>query len=150
MLASLGRRGRVQQQARARDRGERHSRQQLGVIPAAGALIGIRPAIVEDVFTIGMRLGIERHDPGDLPVRSRQRKMLRRPSRTGCRRAAFLHRIQKSMRNGRIDVAGAGVPRSGRYFGYRRMDSSGDSSAAVVHRLPSAWFSERVQSAVSA
>src|SRR5580704_4110972 len=140
MFTSLGRRGGVQQQAGARNRGERHGRQQLRIIPAAGALIGVRPAIVEDVFAVGMRLGIERYDTGDLAVRSCERKMLRRPSRAGRRRAALLHRIEKSMRNRRVHVAGTGIPGSSRYFGYRRMDPNCDSSAAVVHPLPSAWF----------
>ena len=140
MLASFGWRGGVQQQAGARDRRERYGRQQLRVIPAARALIGIRPAIVEDVFAMGMRLGIKRHDTGDLAVRSCERKMLWRPSRAGRRRAAFLHRFQKRMRNSRIDVARTGIPGSGRYFGYRRMDPNRDSSGAVVHRLPSVRF----------
>jgi hypothetical protein len=44
------------------------------------------------------------------------------------------------MRNGRVHVAGTGIPGSGRYFGYRGMDPNCDGFGAVVHRLPSARF----------
>ena len=77
---------------------------------------------------------------GKVPVRSGEREMLRRPARASCRRAAFLHRIQKSMRNGRIDIARARIPYRGRYLGNCRMDPDRNGFAGVVHRLLAARF----------
>ncbi len=42
------------EQARPGHRGERHRHLQLGVIVAAGALEGLRPAMVEDIFAARM------------------------------------------------------------------------------------------------
>jgi len=95
MLASLGRRGRVQQQAGARDRGERHSRQQLGVIPAAGALIGLGPAAVEHVFAARMRLEVTGRDAEHLAALVLGDEMLRLPAGARHGRSGGLQREEK-------------------------------------------------------
>ena len=54
------------QQARTGHRGEWHSDLELGVVIPAGLLVGIGPALIEDVFAARMRLQISRRDPDDL------------------------------------------------------------------------------------
>src|SRR5437879_2223505 len=70
MLAGFRWRVWTQEQAWSRHRGKGHGRQQLGVVSPAGTFIGIRPAVVENVFAIGMRLCVERYDAYDLVTRS--------------------------------------------------------------------------------
>jgi hypothetical protein len=133
MLAGLRRRPRTQQHPGARHRGERHSRQQLGVVPPAGAFVGVRPTVIENIFAVGMRLRVERHDANDRAVRSGQRQMLRRPPGARGRRAALLEGIQEGVANGRIMVTRAGIPNRLWYFGDRSMNSDRDISARIVH-----------------
>src|ERR1700739_1275467 len=61
--------------------------------------------------------------------------MLRRPARTGCRRAAFLKRVPEGVRDGRSTVSGAGIPGDSRYIADRTMDVDRNRSVGVVHRL---------------
>src|SRR6266851_9806678 len=51
----------AREQARPRHRRERHRGLELGVIAAAGALEGLRPAMVEYVFALAVALHIERY-----------------------------------------------------------------------------------------
>jgi hypothetical protein len=67
-LDRLRLRPRPGQQTGARGRGERHADLQFGVIAAAGALIGVGPTVVEDVFALGMRFQIAGRDTQNLPV----------------------------------------------------------------------------------
>src|SRR6516162_8870937 len=45
--------------------GERHRGEQLRVVSAAGAFEGVRPPVIEDIFSIGMSLCIKRDHTGD-------------------------------------------------------------------------------------
>ena len=73
---------------------KRHRGLQFWIIAPARALIGIRPAAVEDVFALRMRFQIAGHDAGDLAVEPRQ-EMPRHPSRCGRRPSRRLRRLRK-------------------------------------------------------
>ena len=61
------------QQPRAGGGRKGHRSLQLRIIAAAGALIGIRPAAVEDVFALRMRFQIAGHDADDLAAEPARR-----------------------------------------------------------------------------
>src|SRR5215472_2647711 len=142
MVASFGCGTGAHQQPRARHRRERHRRQKLGIVTTAGSLISVGPAVIENVFAVGVRLRIERDDTIDLAIGSGERQVLRRPAGTRCRRAALFERVEESVRNGWVDLAGAGVPRSRRNFGYRRMHADRYGAANIVHRPSAPFFGE--------
>ena len=74
------------QQPRAGGGRKGHRGLQFRIIASAGALIGIRPAAVEDVFALRMRFQIAGHDAGDLAVEPCQ-EMPRPPAGAGAGRA---------------------------------------------------------------
>src|SRR5579872_6730881 len=82
-----------------------------------------------------MALQVQRYDAGDPAVRAGDRDVLRRPAGACADRAAFLHRLQKNVGDGRVELAGAGIPFLGRDFGDRGMDADRDGFAGIVHRL---------------
>src|SRR2546423_11716554 len=120
-----------------------HRGLQLWIIASARALIGIRPAAVEDIFALGMRFQIAGHDAGDFAVEPCQ-EMPRTPAGAGTGRAGGFGGGEKCMRNEwvigrlagialsaaggqRVEVCetvrvigriGAGVPIRSRYVGY--------------------------------
>src|SRR5690625_1611826 len=73
-------RSRMNQQTRAGDRGEGNAALEFGIVIAAGAFIGIRPAPVENVFPVGMALEVERRRTQQLPSLVANQKMLGQPS----------------------------------------------------------------------
>ncbi len=55
----------AREQARPRDRRKRDRAEQLGIVGKPVAVIGVGPCPVEYVFSVGMRLEIERHCPDE-------------------------------------------------------------------------------------
>jgi hypothetical protein len=86
------------QQARASGRGERHRHLELGIVAAAGTLIGIGPPAIENVFAARMRFEIAGDDPDDLAI-ALGHEMLRHPPGFGRRRTRRFQCRQKSVRN---------------------------------------------------
>src|SRR5690606_7932060 len=68
------------QEARAAHGGEGHGAQQLGIVTPARALIGVGPAVVEDVFALAVALEIEGHDADHGAVFIMQGQVARRPA----------------------------------------------------------------------
>ncbi len=56
------------QEARTGHRGERNGPEQLGIVAAAGALVRIGPAVVEDVLALAVALEPEGHDAEDAAI----------------------------------------------------------------------------------
>ena len=71
-------------------RGEGYRHLELRVVAAAGALKGIRPAVVEDVFAHRVRLEIGGEDGGRAAVRAVEDEMLAEPAGLPRRRARLL------------------------------------------------------------
>ena len=77
-----GRRHAPDQQARARHRAERRGHLQFRIVLPAGPLEGRRPAMVEDVFAVAVRLRVHRRRPPcTRPSRIAQGGVLRQPAR---------------------------------------------------------------------
>ena len=77
--AALGLEARAGQEAPAGGRGERHGGLELRVVAAAGALLGVRPVVVEDVLALAVALGVERHD-GDSSAAGAGDQVARHPA----------------------------------------------------------------------
>ena len=124
------------QQAAAGRRRERHRDLQLRIIAAAGALIGVGPAGIEDVFAARMGLEIARRDADDGAVDRLGDEMLRLPAGACGRRFRYFQRRQESVarervrRRARAGAGGAAVPVRGRDLGDR-----GDHANAQVGGL---------------
>ena len=84
------------QQPRSRRRRERNRNLQLRIVPPAGALIGIGPAAVEDIFALRVRFQIAGHDAGDAAA-DLGHEVSRPPAGARSRRTRFLNRRQKRM-----------------------------------------------------
>ena len=115
---------------------EWNGRLQLRIIAASGALIGIRPAMVEDIFAPAVRLQIERHRAEEPAMVVFDDEMLRHPSGACADAAAFLQRVEKSVRqkwivSRRIRVR-ACVPGGGRDIAHGVLDANSDV-LPVVH-----------------
>ncbi len=85
------------EQAPARHRGERHGALQLGVIAAAGAEIGVGPAMIEHILPIGVRFQVAGHAGGEPPVLILHEEMLGQPAGLASGGAAVLQRPQKGV-----------------------------------------------------
>ena len=116
------------EQAAAGHRRERRGDLQLGIVLAAGALIGVGPGVVEDVFALAVRLEVGRRG-GDEPAAGvLDDHMGRRPARAPADRARLLQRAQERVGDERVEAlagaalggqarrVGAGVPGLGRDF----------------------------------
>ncbi len=105
---------RAQHQPRPGGRREGRGAEQLGIVAAAGALIGVRPGPVEHVFPARVGLQIERHDPGDLAFRIADQQMPWRPAGAAAGAAALLAAVEEVEQGEGVGVvggiAGAGVP----------------------------------------
>ena len=91
----LGVGGRAHQQPPAGRRRERHRHLELGVVLAAGALVGLGPAAVEHVFAPRMRFQIAGHGAGNGAVRGLGEQVLRLPAGPRRGRAGGLQAMQK-------------------------------------------------------
>src|SRR6266852_707822 len=89
--------------------------------------------MIEDVLAVGMALEVERRRTDQPPARILECQMLRQPAILGGRRAAFLERVEESMREERISGAGAGIPFGRRQFGDAIDDANGEGAATVGH-----------------
>src|SRR5581483_7912663 len=64
----------------------------------------------EDVFAVGMAFRVKRHRADDLAAGPGHGQVLRGPAGAPRCRAAFLADGEESVRHGRVEVAGAGIP----------------------------------------
>src|SRR3546814_19536506 len=85
----------AQQQPRAGNGRERNRQLELGIISAAGAHIGVRPVLIEDIFALAVALGIGGGDGRRAALGIVDDEMYGLPS--GPRRAAdrFLQRSEE-------------------------------------------------------
>src|SRR5258708_29994957 len=100
---------------------------------AAGAFMGVGPAVVEDLLAVGMALEAERRRAEEAPIRALEREVLRQPAVFRRRRSALLERIEESMREEGIVGAGAAIPVGGRNRGDTIDHPDGEGAAAVRH-----------------
>ncbi len=136
-------RARRDQQAAAGRRGERHRDLELGIIAAAGALIGVGPAGIEDVFAARMGFEIAGRDADDGAVGGLGDEMLRLPAGARSRRFRDLQRRQEGVAGERIRrragsrAAGTKVDAGGATVPVRRRDlgDRGDHANAQVGGL---------------
>ena len=114
MTVGLGIRARLHQQAAAGHRREGHGCLELRVVASAGAFKGVGPAMVEDIFAHGVALQVAGHDRGRLAVGAVEHQVLAEPAALARRRARFLQRPQKVVRQERVGGlagrVGAGIP----------------------------------------
>jgi hypothetical protein len=101
------------QQARAGHGRERHADQQLRVVGDPGALRGVRPAPVEDEFTLAVLLQVER-TRGQEPLAVAQQQRHRLPALVGRHAAGLLQRGEPFPFQERRFVADQRVPVGGR------------------------------------
>ena len=116
------------EQAAAGRRRERRGDLQLGIVLAAGALIGVGPGVVEDVFALAVRLEVGRRGGDEPAVGVLDDHMGRRPAGSPADRPEFLQRAQERVGDERVEAlagaalggqagrVGAGVPRLGGDF----------------------------------
>ena len=89
-LPRLRLRAGLDQQPRAGRGRERHGDLQLGIIAAAGALIGVGPAVIEHIFAARMRFQVAGRRPQDFAVCGFDQEMLRLPAGRARRPTATL------------------------------------------------------------
>ena len=106
------------EQAGARHRREGHGDLELGIVAAAGALEGLRPAMVEDVFALAVAFHIERGGALQGAVVAFGQQILRLPAGPPADRLGILQRLQEAVAEervaGRARRQRAGVPLLGR------------------------------------
>src|SRR5258708_678910 len=103
---------------------------------AAGAFMGVGPAVVEDVLAVGMALEVERRRAEEAPIGALEGEMLRQPAVFRRRRPALLERVEEGMREKGIVGAGAGIPVGGRNRGDAIDHPDGEGAAAARHLPP--------------
>ena len=129
----------------AGDRREGDRGLQLRIIAAAGAQIGVGPAMVEDIFALAVRFQIARHAGDQRSRRILEEKMLRQPAGLARGGAAVLQRAEKSMRDEWVieprrrgwvglRAARAGIPVGRRHIGDARDGAQQDGLARVGGR----------------
>ncbi len=90
------------QKPAARRRGERDRNLEFGIIVAAGTVEGIRPAVVEDVFSLRMAFQISWHRSQNSACFVFQKHMSWQPASRICSTSRFFQRIKKVMRKKRV------------------------------------------------
>ncbi len=68
------------EQTTPRDRRKGHRHLKLGIVTAAGALIGIGPAMIEHIFALAVRFQIAGHAGGKRAVAVLEQQMARQPA----------------------------------------------------------------------
>src|ERR1700689_3161013 len=128
-------RGRVgaDQQPIPGHRRERHRHLELGIIAAAGALIGFGPAVIEHIFAVGVALQIHRRRAQEIAVAVLERQMLRQPAGFGAGRVRFLERVEEGVGDEGIVRSGAFIPIGGANLG-DPLDHLDRKPVAAVHR----------------
>ena len=124
-------------------RRERRGDLKLGIVAPAGALVGVGPGVVEHIFALAVALEIAGRGGDDPPARVLDHDMRRRPARSPADRARRLQRVQKGVRDERIEPlalrfrlasarrVGAGVPRRRVDGGEGRDDARGEGRHCV-------------------
>ncbi len=119
------------EKAGARCRREGNGGLQLRVIAPAGALEGIGPAVVEDIFALAVVLEVGGQGAEQRPVRVLQQQVLAEPAGLGGRAARFLQRGEEGVADkgivGKMRIlpggAGKAPPVVRRNIGERRLDA---------------------------
>ena len=93
---------RMAQQPRTGHRTERRRDLQLRIVVAAGTFQRVRPAVVEHVFAVAVRLGVHRRHRHHLARLAAQHRVLRQPAGARIGRPAVLHRAQEGVADERI------------------------------------------------
>jgi hypothetical protein len=127
------------QQAAAGDRRERHGDLELGIIVAAGALIGVRPAVIEHIFAEAVALHISGQHRIGPSVRAVDGDRQRLPAGAGGGAARLLERREEGVAEERIVGAGAAVPILGREARHALRQSGDDRLLAHDERCPEKW-----------
>lgn len=99
---------------RAGDGRERHAGLQLRVITPARVLIGLRPAVVENIFALAVAFGVERHGAGENARFVARDQVMRRPAGARAHAARIFQRRQEGVAEERIVGACARIPFGGR------------------------------------
>ena len=102
---------RRRQQARPGHRRERDRGLELGVVAPAGALERVRPAVVEDIFAVGVALEVHRHGAEHGAVPALEDDVPGVPAGLRRARAALLECRQKGVADEGVVAACAAVPR---------------------------------------
>ncbi len=119
------------QQARPGDRREGRGDLQLRIIAAAGAVIGLGPAVVEHIFALAVGFDVERRGGEDGPGAILDHQVLRQPAGLAPDRSGLLQRVQKGVADKRVFrpsiafAGGAGIPRGGGNLGDAIDDARG-------------------------
>ena len=95
----LGQRAGAGEQAGAGGRGERHRDLQLGIIVAAGALVGLGPAVVEHVFAARMGFQVAGRGAQKAPLGVLGQQVARLPAGAVADATRGFKRSQKIVRN---------------------------------------------------
>ena len=125
------------EQARSRHRREGHRRLELGIITAAGALEGLRPAMVEDVFALAVALHVKRDGALQGAVVGFGQEILRLPAGAPADRLGILQRLQEAVAEERVAGRARGqrarVPLLGFDCGKRFDDPQADGRGVIRH-----------------
>ena len=81
---------------------ERHGNLQLRIVTASGALVGFRPAMIEDVFAARMRFCVARDDADNRAAVIFGDEVHRLPSGARSDRLRYFQRRQEIVRNKRV------------------------------------------------
>ena len=127
----------AREQAGAGHRREGHGDLELGVVAAAGALEGLRPAMVEDVFALAVAFHVERGGALQGAVVAFGQQILRLPAGPPADRLGILQRLQEAVAEervaGRARRQRAGVPLLGFDRGKRFDDPQADGRRVIRH-----------------
>ena len=133
----LGERPGSGKQPRAGNRREGNGDLKLGVVAPAGALQGLRPAMVEHILTLRMPLHVERGRALQRAVGRLSEKVLRLPAGTPANRLGILQRFQEAVAEERVPGGArrqrARVPLRGVDGGQGLDDTQADGRGVVRH-----------------
>ena len=90
---AVGERAGAGEQARSRHWREGNRGLELGVVAAAGALEGLRPTVIEDIFALRVALDVEGYGPQQSVFRVLRQQILRLPAGAPADRLRVLQRL---------------------------------------------------------
>ena len=123
------------QQARPRHRREGNGNLELRVVAAAGPLERLGPAVIEDVFAVGMALEIHRRGAENGAGAVLEDDVPGEPAGFRRARAALLQGREKGVADERVGGAGAAVPVGGRHRADRGKDVGLEGGARLPARF---------------
>jgi len=85
------------EKARARHRREGNRDLQLGIVAAAGALEGLSPAVIEDIFALAVAFDVKRRGAEQRAVAGLGQQVLRLPAGSSSDRLGILQRLEKAV-----------------------------------------------------